>query len=104
MDSIKKDQVVAGLIGGVTALTLAFVARKFMWRRWRKGGKGGRWGPATLTTMPSTHLPAAIGPYSFGKMITMPNGSIYAWSSGQLGLKQDGNLADGEDPVVAQAE
>jgi len=104
MDSIKKDQVVAGLIGGVTALTLAFVARKFMWRRWRKGGKGGRWGPATLTTMPSTHLPAAIGPYSFGKMITMPNGSIYAWSSGQLGLKPDGNLAEGEDPVVAQAE
>lgn len=83
MDSIKKEQVVAGVIGGFTALALAFVTRKYVWRRWRKGcGKGGRWGPAQVSSMPSTHLAAAIGPYSFGKMIQMPNGSIWAWSSG----------------------
>jgi 2-iminobutanoate/2-iminopropanoate deaminase len=102
MDSIKKEQVVAGVIGGFTALALAYIARKYVFRR--KWGKGGRWGPAQIITMPSTHMPAPIGPYSFGKMIQMPNGSIYAWSSGQLGLKPDGNLADGDDPVVAQAE
>lgn len=108
MDSIKKEQVVAGVIGGVTALALAFITRRYVWRRWRKGGCGGKggWrrGPAQISSMPSTHLPPAIGPYSFGKSVQMPNGSIWAWSSGQLGLKQDGNFAEGDDPVVAQAQ
>jgi hypothetical protein len=44
MDSIKKEQVVAGVIGGFTALALAYIARKYVFRR--KCGKEGRWGPA----------------------------------------------------------
>jgi len=69
MDSIKREQVVAGVIGGVTALTLAYITRRFIWRRWRKNGGGGRWGrrgPAQMTAMQSENLAAAIGPYSFG--------------------------------------
>jgi hypothetical protein len=56
MDSIKKEQVVAGVIGGVTALTLAYITRRFIWRRWRKNGGGGKWGrrgPAQMTAMQS---------------------------------------------------
>ena len=34
----------------------------------------------------------------------MPNGSTWAWSSGQLGLKKDSNFAEMDDAVVAQAE
>ena len=55
--------------------------------------------------MESDKLPAAIGPYTKGKMIKNHNGSAYAWSSGQLGLDPaTGELVQGEDPVVAQAE
>ena len=107
MDSIKKEQIVAGVIGGVTALTLAYITRRFIWRRWRKNGGGGKWGrrgPAQMTAMQSENLAAAIGPYSFGQMVQMPNGSTWAWSSGQLGLKKDGNFAEGDEAVVAQAE
>jgi hypothetical protein len=85
MDSIKKEQVVAGVIGGVTALALAYITRRYVWRRWKKncgGGKWGRRGPAQMTAMQSDKLPAAIGPYSFGQMVQMPNGSTWAWSSG----------------------
>ena len=54
--------------------------------------------------MQSDKMPKPIGPYCLGKMIQMPNGSIYGWSSGQLGLDPTtGELANGEDPVVAQA-
>jgi enamine deaminase RidA (YjgF/YER057c/UK114 family) len=31
-------------------------------------------------------MPAAIGPYSKGKLIKLPDGSLMAYSSGQLGL------------------
>jgi hypothetical protein len=41
MDSIKKEQVVAGVIGGVTALALAYITRRLVWRRWKRNGGGG---------------------------------------------------------------
>jgi hypothetical protein len=97
MDSVIKEQVLSGVIGGFAALALAYVARKYVIKRFRKGGKGGRRGPSTLTTMPCSHLPKPVAPISFGKMITLPNGSIFAWSSGQLGMKPEGAFAEGED-------
>ncbi len=102
MESNKKELIIAGIIGGITSLAVSMFAKRLLWRRrWGKGhGRGG----AQILKMQSDKLPAPIGPYCFGKMAQMPNGSIYAWSSGQLGLKQDGNLAEGEDNVVAQAE
>ena len=55
--------------------------------------------------MESEHMPAAIGPYSKGKMIQMHRGTTWAWSSGQLGLDPATNeLVVGDDPVSAQAE
>ena len=107
MDSINKEHIIAGVIGGITALTLGFLAKKAMWKL-RKGGRGGRWPrqEAKIETMVSDKLPAAIGPYTIGKMVMNPNGSSYAWSSGQLGLCKDGQFAvpkEGEEPVQAQA-
>lgn len=103
---IKKELVIAGLIGGITSLVLAYATKRVMWRRRCGKGKGGRkWGESQLVSMESDKLPAAIGPYTKGKMIKNHNGSAYAWSSGQLGLDPaTGELVQGEDPVVAQAE
>jgi hypothetical protein len=93
MDSINKEQYIAGVIGGLTSLGLLMLYKRFACGNCKRG-RGGRWGqPALIKGMQSTHLAAAIGPYSFGKMIESPNGQIYAWSSGQLGMTQDGNLA-----------
>ncbi|TNV74382.1 hypothetical protein FGO68_gene11311 [Halteria grandinella] len=53
--------------------------------------------------MPSERLPAAVGPYSLGKQVQFANGSLLAFSSGQLGLEpQSGNLISQD--VEAQAE
>lgn len=54
-----------------------------------------------IVTMKSTKIPAAIGPYTAGKEITA-NGSILAYSSGQIGLTSAGVLVAGD--VVSQAE
>lgn len=52
--------------------------------------------------MQSDKLPAAVGPYTFGKVINMPNGQL-AFTSGQLGLDpKTGNLVS--DDVTVQAE
>ena len=107
MEGTKKEIIIAGVVGGITSLVVAGLARRFFWHRWRKGGghkRGGR-GEAQLLKMQSDKMPAPVGPYCFGKMIQMPNGSLYGWSSGQLGLDPaTGELAKGDDPVVAQAE
>ncbi len=42
--------------------------------------------------MQSTNLPAAVGPYSFGKVIKQADGSLLAFTSGQLGLDPKTNL------------
>ena len=88
MEGTKKEIIIAGVVGGITSLLLAGLARRFIWGRGRKGGWQKRGGPgeAKLLKMQSDKMPAAVGPYCFGKMIQMPNGSLYAWSSGQLGL------------------
>jgi 2-iminobutanoate/2-iminopropanoate deaminase len=105
MEGVKKEHIIAGVIGGVTSLALAMIARRLMWKAWKKGGKRGGRGESKLLTMQSDKMPAPVGPYCFGKMIQNPNGSLYAWSSGQLGLDpRTGELVQGEDPVVAQAE
>ena len=84
MDGVKKELVIAGVIGGVASLVMAGLARRFIWRAWKRGGHGGRrgWGEAKLLTMQSDKMPAPVGPYCFGKVIQMPNGSLYGWSSG----------------------
>jgi 2-iminobutanoate/2-iminopropanoate deaminase len=51
--------------------------------------------------MKSTKIPAPIGPYTAGKEI-QANGSILAYSSGQIGLTAAGVLVAGD--VVSQAE
>ena len=97
---IKKETIVAGVVGGITSLAILFAYRK-LFRC--KGGKG-RWGGAEILNMESEKLPKPIAPISKGKMI-QTRGGTYAWSSGQLGLDPaTGELVQGEDPVVAQAE
>ena len=100
---IKKETIVAGVIGGITSLAILFAYRKLFHCKGHCKGKG-RWGGAEILNMESEKLPKAIGPYSKGKMI-QTRGGTYAWSSGQLGLDPaTGELVQGEDPVVAQAE
>ena len=42
---IKKELVIAGLIGGITSLVLAYATKRVMWRKRCGKGKGGRkWG------------------------------------------------------------
>jgi len=55
----------------------------------------------SLVTMKSTKIPAPIGPYTAGKEI-VGDGSILAYSSGQIGLTAAGVLVAGD--VVSQAE
>ena len=89
MDSINKEHIVAGVIGGVTALFLGYGLRKIMWRRrWAKKCSDPNWKrpQAELLTMVSERMPKAVGPFCFGKVIKMRDGSRLAWSSGQLGL------------------
>ena len=50
--------------------------------------------------MKSDKLPAAVGPYSNGKMIIHGNGSILAYTSGILGLDPKSNQLAGEDVEV----
>ncbi|TNV75503.1 hypothetical protein FGO68_gene7833 [Halteria grandinella] len=106
MDSINKQQLVAGVIGGFTALTLAFVARRFYWRRrWANKNKDWKRPQSELLTLQSTRMPKAVGPFSLGKLIKQRDGSLLAWTSGQLGINPEtGKLNEGEDAVVAQAE
>ena len=60
-------------------------------------------GVAGIKTMESDKLPPAIGPYTKGKLICYGNGSVMAYTSGQLGLDSTtGNLVS--DDVEAQAE
>ena len=106
MEGINKEHVIAGVIGGFSSLLLAFAIRKVIHRghcqRMRKHGWGKQ---AEIVAMESARLPAAIGPFSKGKMIRQPNGALYAWTSGQLGMNPEtGALAQGEDPIVSQAE
>ena len=42
--------------------------------------------------MISDRLPAAVGPYSLGKIIKNSDGSVMAYTSGQLGLDPKTNL------------
>ena len=86
--SVTKELVIAGVIGGITSLALAFAARKIMRRSHCKGGRGkwGQWGQSKIVEMTSDKMPKAVGPYSLGKMIVHGRGTVYAWSSGQLGL------------------
>lgn len=115
MESISKEHVISGLIGGVSALALAFVARKAIWKYKRgccgpragkcgpKGGKFGQRNPAEVITMQSENMPPAIGPYCKGKLVKLPDGSLMAYSSGQLGLDPKTGELISED-VAEQAE
>ena len=60
---------------------------------------------AKIITMKSERVryPADM-PFSLGKMAQLADGSIQAWFSGQLGTDTNGNLVQGEDAVVTQAE
>ena len=87
MDGVRKEHVIAGVIGGITSLALAMVARKLIFAKHRRGG---RWRKnhqqAEVVTMTSPNMPAAIGPYTIGKLVKLQDGSMLAYSSGQLGL------------------
>lgn len=50
MDSIKKEYVIAGIIGGVTSLALAMIARRIIHKRCH--GKWNR-GPSQILKMQS---------------------------------------------------
>ena len=82
------------------------LARKLTKRK-RHGKRGGR-PQAELLTMQSDNMPAAIGPYTKGRLVKLPDGSCLAWSSGQLGLVPATNEllkpeGEGEKPVAAEA-
>lgn len=53
--------------------------------------------------MTSSRLPAAVGPYSLGRLIPLSDGSAIAFSSGQLGIDPVTNNLVSED-VAEQAE
>ena len=67
MENVRKELVIAGIVGGVTSLAVAFVARRFLWKRGCHGGR--RWGEQKIVTMESENMPAAVGPYSKGKIV-----------------------------------
>ena len=88
MDSINKEHVISGIIGGITTLALAGlvtkVCPKVFSRCCSKATQDGSF-KAGITTMVSQRAPAAIGPYSVGKKILLTGGML-AYSSGQLGM------------------
>ncbi|TNV75458.1 hypothetical protein FGO68_gene9159 [Halteria grandinella] len=106
MDSATKQTVISAVIGGLAALTIAFAAKKIRCKLRNKRGGHHHWrSQSELITLDSNNMPAAIGPYTKGKMVKLSDGSALAWSSGQLGLDPKSNdLVTGEDNVVAQAE
>lgn len=55
--------------------------------------------------MKSDRLPAAVGPYSLGKIVKLANGSALAFSSGQIGLdpKTNNLIADDVEAQAVQA-
>ena len=54
--------------------------------------------------MQSDQLPAAVGPYSLGKVIKQSDGSLLAFTSGQLGLDPKTNtLVEGLKAQTEQA-
>jgi len=99
---IRKEQIVAGIIGGVVSLGLLFATKKLI-----RGGKchRNRWmlAKAKVNTMESPNMPAAIGPYCKGKLIEFKDGSRLCYSSGQLGLDPRTNELV-SDSVEDQAE
>ena len=99
---IKKDQLLAGIIGGIVSLGLAYATRKLVWGRhchkkdwWNKKDR--------VNVMESPNMPAAIGPYCKGKLIEFKDGSRLCYSSGQLGLDPKTNELV-SDNVEDQAE
>ncbi len=66
MDSVSQQHIISGVIGGITALALAFVVRKAMWARRRGHCKRLE---AAVITMESERMPAAIGPFCKGKLV-----------------------------------
>ena len=98
MDSISKEHVISGLIGGAASIIIAIAVRKLIWRR---GGWGRKWRESKIVTMESENMPAAIGPYSKGKMVQMGSGSCFAWSSGQIGVDPKTNKLVSADDVAA---
>ncbi|CDW85988.1 endoribonuclease l-psp [Stylonychia lemnae] len=93
---ISKDHFIAGVIGGVASLFLAMAARNVMFKHRR-----GKWmrnrQQSEVVTMNSDNMPAAIGPYSKGKLIKLQDGSSMAYSSGQLGLDPKTNELISDD-------
>lgn len=80
MENVKQEHVIAGIIGGVSTLFLAFAIRKGM----RQLGLKKRCGPPPpkVECAVSTKLPAALGPYSAGKKISYKRGTQYLYTSG----------------------
>ena len=85
--------MIVGFIGGAAALLGAFTYFKFRRCNWQSRHK--------LLTMKSDATSSA--PISKGKVICQLGGTMLSFCSGTLGF--DGNkLAEGDDPLVAQAE
>ena len=101
MDKINKEHIIAGVIGGVVALGLSYASKKYLFKSCSKSKTGSAVG--RLVTMNSDKMPAAIGPYTKGKMVDFGNGQYLAWSSGQLGLDPNTNELI-SDNVEEQAE
>jgi hypothetical protein len=96
MDSINKEHIISGIIGGLTVFAAGFAARR-LWGK-RRGGHCGKWREyPKLEFLQSNKMPAAIGPYSHGKMIVYANGAALAYTSGQLGLNPETNALVSEN-------
>lgn len=52
--------------------------------------------PPIVSSVGSDRLPKALGPYSPGKLICYKKGTEWLFSSGQIGINQEGQLV-GED-------
>ncbi len=106
MDKIDRSHIVSGLIGGLTfALIARFAIRRRFKRMMGKRGGCGPWGSKCdgIESLHSSRLPAAIGPYSYGKKIT--NGCwVMGITSGQIGVVPETGLLVSEDDVAQQAE
>jgi len=96
---IKKEHIIAGVVGGVVSLALAAMTKRIVKKGWSgccSKASGDSSETPQIITMTSFKIPAAIGPYTPGKMIQCC-GIKYAISSGQIGIDPITKKLAGDD-------
>ena len=83
MDNIKRDHVIAGIIGGVSTVFIGLLIKKLV----KKGhcGKGGP-PPPIVSAVKSEKISKSLGPFSAGKLISYKRGPQWLFTSGTIGI------------------